>query len=113
MTDKIHLNCLWISTGAYIGDKRPQEGGGGWDFPYLDNLRRPNSKGALRRALADDTVQVRFDVDAPAGSHRAGETIPATAEGIGDDKLNVSGPDPASPLWWAIVQVSNGRVVVA
>jgi hypothetical protein len=92
---KIHLNCLWISAGAYIGGERPR------------------SKGALRRAL-ENHLPVSFDVTAPEGSHRAGETIPATAADLGEDKLNVTGPDPASPLWWAIVQVStDGKVVVA
>lgn len=99
------LTCLWISTGAYIGNERP------------------HSKRELRRALAEDAAAanvtgyitaVRFDVTAPEGSHRAGETILATAADIGDSKLNVTGPDPASPLWWAIVEVSkDGQVTVA
>jgi hypothetical protein len=94
--DKIHLTCLWISTGAYIGDKRPR------------------SKSELRRALAAGGETVRFDVTAPAGSQRAGEIIPATAAGVGEDRLNVTGPDPESPGWWAIVQVGpDGKVVVA
>lgn len=93
--ENIHLNCLWISAGAYISDSRPR------------------SKSALRRALEENHMPVRFDVTAPEGSHRAGETIPATAEALGEDKLNVTGPDPENPQWWAIVEVSNGKVVVA
>lgn len=90
------LTCLWISTGAYIGNERP------------------NSKRELRRALAGDASAVRFDVQAPEGSRRSGEIIDATAASIGESKLNVTGPDPESPLWWAIVQVSgNGIVTVA
>lgn len=93
-----NLTCLWISTGAYIGDQRPA------------------SKSALARALADPALRskVRFDVEAPEGSRRSGEIIPATAEDVGPSKLNVTGPDPDNnPTWWATVQVSNGRVVVA
>lgn len=68
---------------------------------------RPKSKKALKDALTSG-AHVEFDLTS------AFEHGTLTAAGIGNDMVDVVGPDPYSKrTWYATVTVVNGKIKVA
>lgn len=78
---------------------------------YVDG-KRPATKAALKRALAENPAGVEFDGTSPMGpqfSDMSGVNVP---EGM---SLSVVGPDPFTKRnWYATVKVNvkTGKVVI-